>query len=291
MILISSLAGVLFVGGLIMLAMYFRPAPPKAISPTKTTLKTRWQRVSKKTKNNLVIGVILGVIAAIVSGFPVMVIVVPAAMIILPTLLGKPSTYERDLLLALEAWSRSLAGTADTGRFTLREVIGITQGSVPVLLKAPVDRLYARMSTTWTTADALRAFADELDNTYADEVTIYLIQAAEFNAGGLSKALNSVADGLSGNAKRKIEVEVERNKPRETMITMTFIIGITLAALVLFAGSGQMDFYRTPLGGIALALILSMYVGLMVWAKNITRVAPEPRILQPQAAVETGAQR
>ncbi len=72
---------------------------------------------------------ILGIVAAVISGFPVMVIVVPAAITIVPALLGKPSTYERDLILALENWARSLASTADTGAFTLREVIGITRAA------------------------------------------------------------------------------------------------------------------------------------------------------------------
>lgn len=278
MILVSSLAGVAFVGGLIMLVLYFRPAPPKRVS-TKPSLSTRWNRVSKKTKTNLIIGLFLGIIAAIISGFPVMVIVVPVAMTVLPTLLGKPSTYERDLILALENWARSLSSTSDTGAFTLREVIGITQGSVPQMLKAPVNRLYTRMSSSWLTADALRAFADELDNAYADEVTIYLIQAAEFNAGGLSKALQSVADGLSSTAKQLITVEVERKKPREVMIQMTWLVAISMVLLVFAAGTGSMDFYRTPVGGIALGVILSGFVGLMVWAKAITRVTPDPRIL------------
>ncbi len=288
MILVSSLAGVVFVGGLIMLVLYFRPAPPKQ-APTKPSLSTRWGQVSKKTKTSLIIGGILGIVAAIISGFPVMVIVVPAAITIVPALLGKPSTYERDLILALENWARSLASTADTGAFTLREVIGITQGSVPQMLKAPVNRLYTRMSSSWSTADALRAFADELDNSHADEVTIYLIQAAEFNAGGLSKALESVSEGLSATAKQKILIEGERKKPRETMISMTWIVGITLVMLVFFAGTGNMDFYRTPLGGVALGLILSSFVGLMVWARAITRVPPEPRFLSAPVSTEVGA--
>lgn len=282
MILISAIVGAAVVGGLIMLALYFRPSPPKELAPRRFRLRTWWQGVSKKTKNGLLLGIILGVGAAFISGFPMMVVVVPAAMILFPALLGKPSTYERDLVLALETWARSLAGTARTGRFTLREVIGVTQGSVPHILKAPVDRLYARMSSTWTSADALRAFADELDSPHADEVTIYLIQAAEFNAGGLSTALGSVADGLSSNAKLLLDIEQERRKPRETMITMTFIVGITLVALVMFSRVGQMDFYRTPLGGVALAVILLMYLGLMIWARRITYTAPEPRILTPQ---------
>jgi hypothetical protein len=40
-----------------------------------------------------------------------------------------------------------------------------------------------------------------------------------------------------------------------------------------------MNFYQTPLGNIALALVLASVLGLMIWAKAITRTIAEPRIL------------
>ncbi len=277
--LMSFVAGVAIVGALVMFVLYFRPAPPRPAS-TKPSLMARWKRTDKKTKNRLIGGLALGVVLAFVTGFPVLVVVVPAVLVIVPALLGKPSTYERDLIFALETWARSLAGTANTGSYTLRQVIGISQGSVPQMLKAPVTRLYLRMSSTWSAADALEAFADELDNVYADEVVVYLIQAAEFNAGGLHKALTSVADGLSVTAKDRLATESERAKPRGAMIWMTVIMASGIAVLIYQSRSSQMDLYRTPQGGILLAVVLCVFLALLVWARKITRVAPEPRLLR-----------
>ena len=208
-----------------------------------------------------------------------MVIVVPALFVILPMMLGKPSTRERDLILALETWARTLASAAEPGFYTLKDVIGISRGSAPALLQKHVERLFARMSSTHTASRALRAFADELDSAYADEVAIYLIQAAEYNAGGLTKALTSVAENLAQQAKQTIELQRELAKPRETKITMVFITGVLIVILVLFASFGPMNFYRTPVGNIALIVVIGVDVLLLAWSQAVTRVTPEPRIL------------
>ncbi|WP_336629982.1 MULTISPECIES: type II secretion system F family protein [unclassified Microbacterium] len=278
--LLAALAGGIVAGGIVLLITYFRPAPAKPPKPKKPSLTTRWKRLGKTTRVNFVIGLVLGVLAAAITGFPVMVLLGPTAMIGLPVLLGKPSIHERDLVLGLETWARSLASTSETGAFTLREVITITQGSAPPILQKPVNRLVARMSTTWSTADALHAFADDLDNIYSDEVVIYLIQAAEFNAGGLSTALTGVADNLSSQAKQKLETEAELAKPRQTMITMTAIMGLALAWILLSASSPQMQFFRTPVGAIALTIVLGVFLLLMIWAKALARPVVLPRILQ-----------
>lgn len=278
--LLAALAGGIAALGIVLLITYFRPAPPKPPKPKRPSLTTRWKRLSKTTRTNFVTGLVIGILAAAITGFPVMVLLGPAAMVGLPALLGKPSTHERDLVLSLETWARSLASTSETGVFTLREVITITQGSAPPMLQKPVNRLVARLSTTWSTADALHAFADDLDSIYSDEVVIYLIQAAEFNAGGLSVALTSVADNLSSQAKQKLETEAELAKPRQTMITMTAIMGLALAWILLSATSPQMQFFRTPVGAVALMVVLGAFLLLMVWAKVLARPVVLPRILQ-----------
>lgn len=137
------------------------------------------------------------------------------------------------------------------------------------------------MMSTWTVKDSLRKFADELNSPpAADEVLIALIQAAEFNGGGLETALKGIAENLHVASKNMLEVDVERAKARDTMRIMAVFIGATVVYLVFFGGSGQLDFYRTPpLGVIAMLIVLSGFVGLMIWAKAITRVRPEPRIL------------
>lgn len=281
MALLAALAGAIVVAGVLLLIRAFRPAPPKPASKKQaaSTLLQRWRAVSRRTKNLIVVGIIAGVVASAISGIILLLVVVPAAVIGLPLLLGKQDTRERDLLSALEGWTRTLASTAATGEFTLREVVDVTRASTPPIIRVPVDRLAARMNGSWSSSAALRAFADELDNPWADEVTIYLIQAAEFSSGGLASALGGVADNLAVQTAMRFEIYNERDKPRRTMRTMTLIVGLVLVGIVLFSQTPQIGMYRTPLGQVILAIILAGFVGLLVWAKSLTRTRPEPRII------------
>ena len=277
--ILAALGGGLFMAGIVIAIFYLRPAPPKQALAPKPTLAQRWRAVSAGTRQRLIMGLILGLILGFLTKFLILIVIVPAALVWLPMLLNNPPTKERDLIIALETWARSLAAGVEANKYTLKEVIGVTRGSAPEALQGPVDRLYARMMSSWTVKTSLRKFADELNSPAADEVLIALVQAAEFNSGGLATALKGIAQNLHVASKNMLEVDVERAKGRDTMRIMAGFIGLTVVYLVFFGGSGQLDFYRTPIGVIAMLIVLSGFVGLMIWAKSITRVRPEPRIL------------
>ncbi len=206
-------------------------------------------------------------------------VVVPAAVIGLPLLLGKQDTRERDLLSALEGWTRSLASTAATGEFTLREVVDVTRASTPPIIRIPVDRLATRMNGSWSSSAALRAFADELDNPWADEVTIYLIQAAEFSSGGLAKRARGRCRQPRGADRHAIrDLQRARQAPPHDAHHDPHR-RLVLVGIVFFSHTPQIAMYRTPLGQVILAIILAGFVALLVWAKSLTRTRPEPRII------------
>ncbi|TAM67063.1 MAG: hypothetical protein EPN48_15290 [Microbacteriaceae bacterium] len=279
-LLAAAFTGAATVAGVLLLILVFRPAPPKRPNKaTQATVAGRWARINRRQKFLLLVGILAGLVAAAVSGIIVLIVVIPVAIVGLPLLLGKADTEERDLLSALETWARNLAAAAETGSFTLKEVIGISRTSAPPRLRIPIDRMYNRMNGSWSTAATLRAFADEMDNAWADEVVIYLIQAAEFNAGGLSTALAGLADTLVSQVKARMVIYNERDKPRRTMLTMTGIIAFVLAGIILFSRTPQIAAYSTPAGEVILTVILAVFLLLLVWAKRQTRTSPEPRIV------------
>lgn len=280
MAIYAALTGAMVMVGIVMMVFAFRPGPKKRPRRNaQPTLPQRWGAITRRTKSTILLGLILGVATASLSGIVILVVVVPAAVVGLPLLLGKSDTRERDLVSALESWSRSLSSAAETGSFTLREVIAITRGSAPPILRVAIDRLNQRMSGSWSNSDALRRFAVEMYSAHVDEVVIYLIQAAEYNAGGLTKALDAVAEMLADEAKLQLDTAIEREKPRRSLITMTGIITVVLAGIIVFSHTSQIGLYRTPLGEVILAVIIAAFVVLLVWAKAQTRVKPDARMI------------
>lgn len=244
--------------------------------------RRRLARSSKSTRVRIIVAIVAGIAAAGLSGIIVTAAIVPLAIIGLPTLLAKQNTRERDLLTALEAWSRALSSATATPGLTLREVFGVTRESTPEILRVPVDRMYRRMSSSWSNADALRAFAAEFDDVWVDEVAIYLIQAAEQSAGGLADALEGIADNLAKQVKLRMEIYLEREKPRQVLLQMTGIAALALGGTVLLARTPQLSVYSTPVGQIILLLITASVAGLLLWAKATIRFVPEPRILSDE---------
>jgi tight adherence protein B len=278
--LTAATAGMLLTAGIVLAIRALSPTqgPARASRPARSFRRLAG-RVPRRVLVLLAVGTVAGVLVAVLSGVGVFVVVVPAAVVGLPALLGKQDRRERDLLSGLEAWARTLAAASGTGRLTLRDVIAVTRTSAPAVLRPGVDRLERRMTTTWTTTDALRAFADEHDSAWVDEVAIYLIQAADFSSSGLAAALNGIADLLAAQVKLRADIFRERERPRRVMIQITAITAGTAALVVLFARTPQLAPYSTPIGQALLLIVLSTLVGLLLWARWIGRPRPDSRVL------------
>lgn len=278
--LTAATAGMLLTAGILLTVRSLRPTRgPVRPSTRAVSLRRLAGRVPRRVAVLLAVGVAAGLLVALLTGVGVFVVVIPAAVVGLPAMLGKQDTRERDLLSGLEAWARTLAAASGTGRLTLRDVITVTRTSAPAVLRPGVDRLDLRITTTWSTADALRAFASEYESAWVDEVTIYLIQAADFSSSGLAAALNGIADLLATQVKLRAEIFKERERPRRVMIQITAITGATVALVVLFARTPQLAPYSTPVGQAALLIVLGVLAGLLVWARWIGRPRAETRVL------------
>jgi len=110
---------------------------------------------------------------------------VPAALAGLPVLLSPPSAALKiDRLEAMEEWTRSLSGVLTVG-IGLEEALIATLRSTPDPIRPEVTRLVARLRARWSTEEALRMFADDLDDATGDLVAGNLILGARRAAPAL----------------------------------------------------------------------------------------------------------
>lgn len=277
--LVAGLGTAIALAGVLLLIVALRRQPDAETPRRPVKGRAALRRFDRQAQSRLALGVVGGVIAAAVSGIILTIVIVPLAVFGIPQLIGKQSTRERDLLNALEIWARSLAGASATDRLSLMEAIGISRGSVPELLQLPVDRMYLRMTGSWSEAEALRAFATELDNSWVDEVTIYLIQAAEGRQAGLRDALEGIADNLSQQVDVRTQIFQEREKPRRTLLAMTAITVAVVALVVVTARFPQFQAFASPIGQLILGAAVAAFAGLLLWSKRIAKTVPEPRII------------
>ena len=127
-------------------------------------------------------------------------------------------------------------------------------------------------------------FADDLDDPTGDLLCANLLLGAQRRGAGLASVLESVAQSVSEDVRGRRMVEADRAKPRATARWVTLI---TIAVLLfLFFATSYVDPYRSGIGQVILAVLLSAYVGCLVWMRAMARGKELPRFIGTDVAEE-----
>ncbi|MCR1785871.1 type II secretion system F family protein [Nocardioides carbamazepini] len=277
--LVPGLAGALVVAGMLSVCLGLRRAPVSA-----TTQPRRPRRggrssllVSRRTRVLLLAGVGLGVVGWLITGWALALIIAPVTVIGLPMLLAAPPAVAQIARLeAMEEWTRSLSGVLTVG-IGLEQALTATLRSTPAAIAPEVGRLVARLRARWDTEDALRAFAEELDDATGDLIALNLIRGAQRRGTGLANVLDGLAESVAADVRGRRQVEADRAKPRATARWVTLISSSVLIVLAL-SGSYVAP-YRSALGQIVLLALLTGYVATLIWMRTMTNGRPIPRLL------------
>ncbi|HYY09592.1 MAG TPA: type II secretion system F family protein [Kineosporiaceae bacterium] len=218
-----------------------------------------------------------GVVTWLLSGWALAVLLFPLLVVGVPALLRNPAAAaDVSRLTAIEQWTRGMSGVLTVGS-GIEHAIAASVGSTPPAIAPLVTTLSARLNARWPTEAALRAFADDLDDATGDLVAATLILGAHRRGPGLAAVLDDLAATVAEEVRIRRGIEADRAKPRTTARWVTIL---TLAVLGLLALNSQyIAPYKTPLGQVALAVFLALYVGCLVWMRAMTRGAATPRFL------------
>lgn len=275
---VVALLGALVCAGVVLVVAGLRVSPRPAVERPASPAADRLRPLLKRYGIRLASGLIGGIIFAAFTGMSVMVLVVPIAVVGLPVLLSAPSNREIELLAALDRWIRGLAATLPTGR-SITDAMRLSQRSAPEPLAEPLALLVARLDDRWTSAEALRAMADEFDSPDADAVLAALALAAERGGTGATATLHALADSIQDRLKAQREIETERAKPRLVVRQVT-VITVAVLALVMVFGRGFFAPYGTPVGQVILLCLLGLYVMSLVVLRRMITPRRRERILR-----------
>ena len=111
-----------------------------------------------------------------------------------------------------------------------------TLRTTPDVIRPEVTTLVSRIRSRWNTAEALRAFADQFNDSTGDLVAATLILAAQKRADGLAQILSGLAESVSAEVAARRHLEADRSKPRQTarivtIITVVCLVGMAATAL------------------------------------------------------------
>lgn len=231
---------------------------------------------TRRTWTLAVLGAITGLVIAATTGWVIAAVLIPVAAAGLPLLLAPASTVPIERLEALEEWTRSLAGVLTVG-VGLEQALMVTLRAAPGPIRAEVSTLVSRLHARWPTEEALRAFADDLDDATGDLIAAELVLASRRRGPGLAAVLEGLAESVAADVRTRRQVEADRDKPRATVRWVTVI---TLGALVLFAvNTSYITPYKSPLGQVLLALLLGLDAACLVWMRVMTRSPRSARFI------------
>lgn len=277
--LLPALAGALIAAGLVGIVLGIRPreardgAAPRASHQRASHVRP----LSRRTKVLLLTGIALGCLGWVITGWALAIVLGPVTLIGLPMLLAtSPAAEGIARLEAMEEWTRSLAGVLTVG-IGLEQALTVTLRSTPAPIATEVQRLVARLRARWDTETALRAFADDLDDSTGDLIAANLILGARRRGTGLATVLDGLAESVAADVRARRQVEADRAKPRATARWVT-IISVSVLGVLAISGS-YVEPYRTPLGQVLLVVLLTGYVATLIWMRRMASGRPLPRFL------------
>lgn len=268
---------VLMIGGVVILyAMLGNDRAPGTPSRRRQRRKVQ---VTASQRNMIIIGAVIGLIAALLTGWWLLVIAVPIALIGIPWLLrAGPEDAAIERLDALESWTRSLSGLTVSGQ-GLEHTIEASLPSCPEPIRPQVTQLVARINSRIPTDIALQAFADDLDDATADTVVMHLKLKADLRGNGLAASLKDLAAAMFERIKARRDIEAERSGHRNEARIVTYLVIGLLIAMVLFQQYSAP--YGTPIGQLLLGCYLVAYGFVLFMMRKVSRGKPEPRPLVP----------
>jgi Flp pilus assembly protein TadB len=269
--LLAAATGALVGFGLFLLVVAGRglpPAPPGA-PPGRLS---RMVRELAGTRG--VIAVVAGVVTLVATRWLVAGIGVALLVLSWRGLSGAAS--ERRALVRLEAlatWTESLRDTI-AGAVGLEQAIPASLRAAGPALAEPLSRLVDRLHTREPMPDALRKFADDLDDPGADLIIAALIINSRLRGPGLRDLLGALSRSVREelDVRRKVTAD-RRSTRRSAQIVVGVSVGLALG-LAIFDHS-YVAAYDSLTGQLVLAVVAVLYAAGIVWMRSLARF-PEP---------------
>lgn len=290
----ALLLGITIAAALWLVIQGIWPSPPTPTSLSQRAL-ARLRRIAglhksaaiSQRRRHLLLGLLAGIGGWLFTGWIILVLLTPLAFLVLPPLLGRPTTsLTLAKLTALETWCRSIAGLM-ASRTGLEAAIHASVHSAPPVIRPAVADLSARVSAQVPLERAMRAFADDIDDPLADTIaaaiTIGGQRRAHRGGGGTASALTELAHSVAAEVTSRTSIETERAGPRNSVRLITLIA--LLATAAGFASRSYMEPYSTPVGQVILLVLGLLFLACLLWIRRITAGESTPRLHQQDPAL------
>lgn len=287
--ILAALFGAVLVAGLILGARALTaPAdaptgPPRWLAAVAGRVwrgRGRNRSEQRRYQIALLASVLSGAVTWLVSGLPVLGLLVAAAVPGVPWLLAGGRAEKRAIarVEAIGEWTRRLRDVAGTGA-GLQSAIISAAATAPPAIEEQAQSLAVRLQAGWSGRQALLHFAQEIDDSICDQIVAALLLHLRDRGDRLGSVLTAISDATSKEVRMRKEADAERASAR---LSIRFMVAFTVVVVVVAAFSGEyMAPYSSFGGQLLMAVLASVFVALLVWVRAMSRPARMPRLLGP----------
>ncbi len=219
-----------------------------------------------------------GVLAALVTGWPVAGPITAVAVYGLPRLLRQTSAASSIATLeAIATWTELLQGTlaASAG---LGQAIVATAELSPAPIRSATQGLAAQIQAGVDPRTALLQFAEEVGDPSADRVVCSLLLAFTERAQRLGDLLGALAESTRDEVALRLRVETSRASVRSGVRTVVVFSVLFAAGLALLARP-YLAPYGSPGGQAVLAAVGALYAAGLTLLVTLARPPRSIRLL------------
>ncbi|MDX6744534.1 type II secretion system F family protein [Actinocorallia sp. A-T 12471] len=273
-VLYALFAGGLACGGLCLLVMAVRGTPVKPQS-RKRSREDLVRALGTRTG----IAVIAGLGTLVVTRWVVVAVGIGLLVLGWDAVAGGAAEERRSMsrLEGLANWAESLRDTI-AGAVGLEQAIPSSVRAASPALQPALRALVDRMHTRVPLPEALRRFADDLDDSSADLIIAALILNARLRGPGLREMLGALAASARTELEMRRRVNAYRAMTRRSVqIVVGFSVGFAL--LVSVFNPSYVAPYNSVTGQLVLGLIVGLYALGFFWLRRLAKFQAPERLL------------
>lgn len=284
--MLPSLDGLIFAliaagigGGLVLLAVFVHGVTPQPAKPPNRLQVAAQALRSPALSSRLAGGVVVGILALVLTHWPVAAVGIAALVIFWPQLFGGGRLEETQILQleALVMWTESLRDTI-TARASLEQAIPATASTAPAAIRPALTRLTGLVRSRVPLERALLALSAELNDGSADKVIGSLILNTRQRGTGLADVLTSLASSARAELDQRRRVSAGRATMRRS-VQLVVIITLAFAVFLVLFSRDYVAPYGSAGGQVALAVVVGLFAASFVWMRKLAGGEPNTTFL------------
>ncbi|HEX2317191.1 MAG TPA: type II secretion system F family protein [Thermomonospora sp.] len=275
-VLAAVLAGALVGGGVLLLVTAIRGVP---VRPGRPTRRRSREDIIRTLTTRTALSIIAGTLVLVVTRWPVAAIGAGLLVAGWEGIAGGAAEERRAMarLEGLAAWTESLRDTI-AGAVGLEQAIPSSLRAAAPALQQPLRTLVDRLHTRMPMPEALRRFADDLNDPSADLVVSALILNARLRGPGLRDMLGALSTSARAELDMRRRVAADR---RSTRRSVTIVVGVSVGTALLLTvfNRSYVQPYNGFVGQLVLLVVIALYAAAFLWLRRLARYDVPQRLL------------